>query len=356
MTVPFTGAIVFTIFFILSVVTFNSLLNSWNIHASEFSVVQDRQVNRINTSLSISSAGPTETDLDCNNFTATVVNTGSVDIVPVDDGDVMVEYTDTAGAKVSSYLDYATTAVTGNRWTVTSISPATRDPNLWNPQETATFKYSIASSMKADAYGPLLVNSPIGVGDMEYFQCPEYLYLHSETNNIAGTDYYKLISDVSAEVTAAATTISAVFSAGTTGRIRPASNNGKSTFLLTETDTIPASTWTMAYRVKRDKEDQDMVVHADIDVVIRDAIGSVRATLLATEEVAASSNITSTSWQTFTATFSFSEYTVVDSTDYLEIDLFAHATTNTSVDSISVDFRLDDNTLSAADQTRLALR
>jgi len=671
MSVPIPAAIVFAIFFLLATVSFNILLESWNTQASEFSAVQARQVDRINSSLSISSAGPTETDLDCNNFTASVVNTGSVDFVPLSAGDVFVEYTDTGGSKVSSYLDYATTAVTGNRWTASSFSADTRNPNTWDAKETATIKYSIAASMKADTSGPLLINSPIGVGDLEYFQCPEYLYFHSETDNIAGTDYYRLISDVTAEVTATATTISSAFSAGTTGRIRPTSNNGKSTFLLTETDTIPASTWTATYRVKRDKEDlgfvwsvnatdisisttgswQDidlsaavpagaqgaiievvntgvvgtfsgmvrgkedtndylsdaengllypsshrwqvvkidsnrliqgyienvdinfkllgytigsdpayfsvpsdvtpgatgawttvdvsavvgsdadgvillidniegvarsygirevgssfststravgpyentmylvgidgsdqfdayiensnvklylvgqtqgsvvyytddvavadptlgswqqldadtdvspavssdavgllfwventdagsdhrasfregdstddwngdmqrnthlqaavginnannwdefledaalnvsvagytrlvrMDVHADIDIVVRDAADAVRATLAT--DVANSANITSTSWQTFTATYSFSEYTVVDATDYLEIDLFADASTNNSGESVSVDFRLDDNTLPTADQTRLALR
>ena len=210
MTVPIPAAIVFTIFFLLAAVTFNYLFESWNTQSSEFSVMQDRQVDRINSSISISSAIPTESDLDCDNFTASVLNTGSVNIAPVYDGDVFVEYTDTGGSKVASYLEYATTAVTGNRWTVTSFSPNTRNPNLWDTQETATIKYSIASSMKADAYGPLLVNTPLGAGDLEYFQCPEFLYLHSETDNIGGIDYYKLISGVTAEVTAAATTISSI--------------------------------------------------------------------------------------------------------------------------------------------------
>ena len=259
MSVPISAAVVFILFFTLSTVTFYALLDSWDTRSSEFSAVRARQVDRINSSLSITSAGPTETDLDCNNFTASVVNTGSVAIVPVSDGDVFVEYTDTGSSKVSSYLQYGTTAVTGNSWTVTSFSTDTRNPNAWDAQETATIKYSISSSMKADAYGPLLVNSPLGVGDMEYFQCPEYLYFHSETDNIAGVDYYKMISDVTAEVTAAATTISSLFSAETTGRIRPTSNNGKSTFLLTETDSIPAATWTATYRVKRDKEDLGFV-------------------------------------------------------------------------------------------------
>ena len=273
MTVPIPATIVFTIFFLLATVTFNTLLEIWHTQTTEYSMVQARQVDRINSSLSISSAGPTETDLDCTNFTANVVNAGSVGIVPVSDGDVFVEYTDTGGSKVSSYLDYATTAVTGNKWTATSFSSDTRNPNLWDAQETATIKYSIASSMKADTTGPLLINSPLGVGDLEYFECPEFLYFHSETNDIAGTDYYRLITDTTGGVTGA-TTISAAISAETTGRIRPDSNSGKSTFLLTESAIIPAATWTATYRVKRDKEDLGFVWSTNATDVSLSTVGS----------------------------------------------------------------------------------
>lgn len=259
MTTLIPSSVIISLFFLMAIATFSSLLNYWDIHGRDFSALQSLQVERINSSIEISSAGPTSTDLDCTNFTASVVNTGSINIIPVQDGDVLVEYTDTGGSKVVSYLEYATTAVTGNRWTVTSLSPDTRNASQWDIQETAVIKFSIASSMKADGYGPLLVNSPLGARDLEYFQCPEHLYLHSETNNIDGVEYYKLVSDVTAEVTATATTISSAIPSATTGRISPTANNGRSTFLLTETANIPASTWTATYRVKRDKEDLGFV-------------------------------------------------------------------------------------------------
>ena len=60
-----------------------------------------------------------------------------------------------------------------------------------------------------------------------------------------------------------------------------------------------------------------------------------------------------TTWQTLTATYAFPGYTVVDQTDYLEIDLFAEATSNASEGSLSVDFRIDDPTLPVTDQTRV---
>ena len=93
-----------------------------------------------------------------------------------------------------------------------------------------------------------------------------------------------------------------------------------------------------------------MDAHADINVLIRQADGAVRATLAT--NAANSGNITGTDWQTYTATFAFAGYTVVDQTDYLEIDLFAEATSNASEETLSVDFRFDDPTLTTLDQTR----
>ena len=137
MTTLIPSSVIISLFFLMAIATFSSLLNYWDIHGRDFSALQSLQVERINSSIEISSAGPTSTDLDCTNFTASVVNTGSINFIPVQDGDVLVEYTDTGGSKVVSYLEYATTAVTGNRWTVTSLSPDTRNASQWDIQETA---------------------------------------------------------------------------------------------------------------------------------------------------------------------------------------------------------------------------
>ena len=86
-------------------------------------------------------------------------------------------------------------------------------------------------------------------------------------------------------------------------------------------------------------------------MIIRKADGTIRTTLLT--DVANTANITSTDWQTFTVTFAMPQYTVVDQTDYLEIDLFADATLNLSGESVSVEFRIDDPTLAPlVDQMR----
>ena len=92
-------------------------------------------------------------------------------------------------------------------------------------------------------------------------------------------------------------------------------------------------------------------IHADIDVHIRKADGTIRGTIA--ENVADTRNIPETTWQTVTAVYYFQGYTVVDDTDYLEIDLFAHATSNVTSTTMALSFSLDDSSLAVADQSRI---
>ena len=88
-------------------------------------------------------------------------------------------------------------------------------------------------------------------------------------------------------------------------------------------------------------------VHADLDLLILQADGTVRTTLATNG--ANTNNITGTDWQTYTATLPVSSYTREDNTDYLEIDLFAESTLNESGESVTVEFRIDDPNLSETD-------
>ncbi|MCH8310524.1 MAG: hypothetical protein IIB17_08525 [Chloroflexi bacterium] len=95
-------------------------------------------------------------------------------------------------------------------------------------------------------------------------------------------------------------------------------------------------------------------VHADVDILIRKANGIVRDIIGV--NVANTSNITSADWQTLIGTFDFPGYTVVQSTDYLEIDLFAEATSNGSWLETTVDFDIDDPSIPPNNQTHLQER
>jgi hypothetical protein len=162
------------------------------------------------------------------------------------------------------------------------------------------------------------------------------LYCHQETTTIAGTTYYFLQKNISAD--ASGTTLSA--STGSVARVVW----GKFVYPLTGIAKILASTIYATYRAYTGGG----TVNAEIDILIRQANGTVRTTIAT--GVSKSTNLGS-SWATYTgANYSFAEYTVVDQTDYLEIDYIANVTAKKATQYAYL--RIDDNTLNSADQTR----
>lgn len=166
------------------------------------------------------------------------------------------------------------------------------------------------------------------------------LYAHRETMTIAGASYYelRLSSADSSGLTLQA-------SASTTGR----KLLGRCVYSLTGATAIPSSTWTVYYRAYKTGTDTQVVAHCDIGILIRQANGTVRATLAA--EAANSPNLNRDSYTTVSATYVWGNYTVVDDTDYLEIDYYAHVTSSQS--GRNVYLRVDDSGLATSNQTRI---
>jgi hypothetical protein len=86
-------------------------------------------------------------------------------------------------------------------------------------------------------------------------------------------------------------------------------------------------------------------VHVDVDILIRHSNGTY--TTIATD-VAPSTNLTP-SQTTLSGTYSWANYTVLNQTDYLEIDYYADVTTATS--GVNAHLRIDDTTLAVSNQT-----
>jgi hypothetical protein len=91
------------------------------------------------------------------------------------------------------------------------------------------------------------------------------------------------------------------------------------------------------------------VGHADADILVRKSDGTIR-TVLATG-VADSAVLASTP-VTLSGLYSMTAYSVVDQSDYLEIDYYVDVTSATS--GVAAYLRICDDTLSAVDQTRMA--
>jgi len=164
------------------------------------------------------------------------------------------------------------------------------------------------------------------------------LYAHQELTIIGGLNYsfLKLNSADSAGETRSAET-------GTTER----KWMGQWVYQLTGVSSIPASTWTFYYRVN--KTHSAIEAHCDVNIQIRMSNGTVRQTIAT--DVANSGAIT-LSYSTLSGTYSWADYTVVDETDYLEVDYYIEVTSKRNNEYVNL--RVDDSTLAEANQTRVA--
>ncbi len=162
------------------------------------------------------------------------------------------------------------------------------------------------------------------------------LFCHSETTTIAGSDYYQLKLD---SADSSGSTVSA--DASSTGRKLLA----KFMYPLSGVTTIPESTWTIYYRASADNPAE---ATCNVDVLIRQANGEIRTTI-ATE--VANSNGLGRDMATVSGTYSWSSYSVVAQTDFLEIDFYAVVTRASPQKEVYL--RIDDSTLKLKDQTRI---
>jgi len=111
--------------------------------------------------------------------------------------------------------------------------------------------------------------------------------------------------------------------------------------------------WTMSWwvdvvaQVVAFKPAPSPVGHVDVDILIRQSDGTVRTTIAT--NVANSEDLTSIP-TTLSGVHSWTAYTAVNQTDYLEIDYYVEVTT--AVSGTVAFLRIDDSALPTADQTR----
>ena len=148
------------------------------------------------------------------------------------------------------------------------------------------------------------------------------LLAHEETTTIGGSVYH-LLKLITADGASTALTADA----NTTGR----KLWGKFAYQLTGVSSIPASTWTVYYRTVKDFNSVD--AYADLDIIIRMSNGTVRSTIATM--VAPSAAISNT-LSVLSGTYSWTTYTVVDQTDYLEIDYYVEITAAKSGRSVTL--------------------
>lgn len=162
------------------------------------------------------------------------------------------------------------------------------------------------------------------------------LYAHQETTTVGSNTYYLPNYDGADQ---SGTSLSADMSS--TGR----KLWGQFVYSLTGISTIPACTWTIYYQTWYSAGG---AAHCDLNILILKSDGTVRTTI--GTNVANSAGLTTTP-QTLSGTYNWADYTVVDQTDYLEIDYYCEVTSAQA--SANAYLRIDDNTLPLSSQTRV---
>ena len=110
------GAIVLFLFLMVTSLTFQFMLTSWNAQNIAAKGFTERQVDRLNTGIGIEATA--DTTSDCLTYTAQVANTGETKIADFTEMDVLVQYTNSGDTKVASRLTYTTD------WTIRSSAVA----------------------------------------------------------------------------------------------------------------------------------------------------------------------------------------------------------------------------------------
>jgi archaellum component FlaF (FlaF/FlaG flagellin family) len=161
-----SGALIVATFLLLTAAVYSFLMGEWSDHSILFNQAVLRQEQQVETSLDIASIGLTNCPDYAGPYNATVENTGNTSFDDFSKMDVLVDYTDAADNKVATRLQH------GSDWSISSIAPDDRDPNLWNSAETATVTFTLASALKPETSGVFIIVAPQGVSDSAYFACP----------------------------------------------------------------------------------------------------------------------------------------------------------------------------------------
>ncbi len=317
----------------------------------------------------------TRTDLDIVRVTplswadylrVTVKNGGQTKLASFDKWDIIVSYTDNSGTLRATWLPYSDALPGDNEWQNARIGlngPIEFfEPGIINPLEEMVALIHLDPLAGNGTDGDISVATPNGVCSLASFTDPGYLRLTAQSENItiANTKYYELVEAAPAD--GAVINVRADYANKETGRkllynssqpTRPA----KFIYPLIGIEEIPAETWTVYYRCYVDgtgsfpREDND--VSFNIDILIRQADGSVRATIATAVATVWFEEAAQGSWITLSATYNFPGYTVQDENDYLEIDYYGDTINGPNGGGGYLQLSIDDNTLPVADQTRI---
>jgi len=294
----------------------------------------------------------------------TVKNSGQTKLASFDKWDFIVSYVAADANAHSTWLPYTALAPGNNEWQKARIGlngPVEYfEPGILNPEEEMVILAKLDPLPGDDTNGEISITAPNGVYDSLTFVNPGYLRLtpQSEDITLAGIKYYELVEAAPAD--GDAMTMTALFSDGEAGRkllynsLEPA-RTAKFIYPLTGISTIPEQDWTVNYRCRAAGASfpfDDNDARFSVTIIIRQADGTPRCSF---ENVAAAffAQADSGNWVSITGTYHFSEYSILDPDDYLEIDFYAEALHGPAGGAGEMQISIDNDSLPVLEQTRI---
>jgi hypothetical protein len=296
-----------------------------------------------------------------------VENSGRTKLASFDKWDFIIHYYDGGGDYHTEWLPFTDETLKDNEWRKARIGlngpTEFFEPDLLNPEEELVMLARLNPLSGNATSGDIAVATANGIDTSISFWNPGYTLLtpHTEDVVLAGTNYYELVEATPAD--GAGVTFREDFSENESARkilynANQTWRQAKYAFPLIGIDDIPSATWTVYYRFYIWGDGffprQDGDVCLNIDILVRQADGTVRDSI---DTCAASAYIAKGdegAWITANATCAFPGYAVENEDDYLEIDFYAETELGPSGDSGYIELRIDDGTLSLDDQTRVA--
>ncbi|MFA5316017.1 MAG: hypothetical protein WC369_01175 [Dehalococcoidales bacterium] len=330
-------------------------ISSVDSNASIFSQASDRDGEIMRTELSIigasqPTAGYLEVDLR---------NSGQVKQASFSSWDVIIHYDDDSDNNYVKWLPYTNGVPGDNEWTVRGIyldadssTAEVYEPGILNPGEEMVISTKLGPPQNKWTTKYLAVSTGNGVS---VSTCLMYLFAHSETTAVSGTDYFQYKAGITSDGSAI-TERTYNIPRRMTGRWLlhnqiDTSMMARHIYPLSGVDELLPTTWNVYYHGQA-ISNWDTDPSISIDVIVRKSDGSIRETIAT--DVAEAIITSPWDWQTISASYSFPGYSVVNDTDYLEIDYFGISSgEGPNISSANIQLRVDETNLSDTDQTRI---
>ena len=163
MGIVVAGFAVITMLLVASSIMFNSFLNGSISDAQSLTQMTQANVKRSGSALNMISGdfyvgGNTD-------FTVHADNTGSQSVPRLCEMDVIVKYTDESDNSVLTRLDYVSSGIGDNQWTLagTGVTPDIFNPGIWGSDERMFIDLRVNPAVKSGTSALVVVGSPWAV-------------------------------------------------------------------------------------------------------------------------------------------------------------------------------------------------